>query len=59
MTVASTCSSGGSGGGGGGVAVVVAVVFFFVFEDYRLIVERRFARPGGEASYAGVSISSW
>jgi hypothetical protein len=28
-------------------------------EDYRLIVERRFARPNDSESYAGGSVSSW
>jgi hypothetical protein len=30
-----------------------------VIEDYRLIVERRFARPNDPESYAGGSVSTW
>jgi hypothetical protein len=31
----------------------------FLLEDYRLIVERSFARPNDPESYAGGSVSSW
>jgi hypothetical protein len=31
----------------------------FLFEDYRLIVERRVACPNDPDSYAGGSVSSW
>jgi hypothetical protein len=30
-----------------------------LLKDYRLIVERRFARPSDRESYAGGSVSSW
>jgi hypothetical protein len=30
-----------------------------LFEDYRLIVERRFARPSDPESYAGGGASFW
>jgi hypothetical protein len=31
----------------------------FLYEDYRLIVERRFARPNDPESYADGSVNSW
>jgi hypothetical protein len=31
----------------------------FLLEDYRLIVERRFACPNDSESYAGGGVSSW
>jgi hypothetical protein len=31
----------------------------FLVEDYRLVGERRFARPNDAESYAGGSVSSW
>jgi hypothetical protein len=30
-----------------------------LLDDYRLIVERRFARPNDTESYAGGSVSFW
>jgi hypothetical protein len=34
-------------------------MFKNLLEDYRLIVERRSARPNDPESYAGGSVSSW
>jgi hypothetical protein len=31
----------------------------FLLEEYRLIVERRFANPNDQESHAGGSVSSW
>jgi hypothetical protein len=32
---------------------------YFLLEDYRLVVERRFACPNDTESYAGGSVNSW
>jgi hypothetical protein len=41
------------------VRAIVVVVVVVVLEDYRLIVERRFASPSDPESYAGGSVRSW
>jgi hypothetical protein len=37
----------------------MTLLHFFLLEDYRLIVERRFACPNDPDSYASGSLSSW
>jgi hypothetical protein len=32
---------------------------YILLEDYRLIVEKRYARPNDPQSYVGGSINSW
>jgi hypothetical protein len=39
--------------------IIVWQLNIVLLEDYRLIVERRWARPSGRESYAGGSVNSW
>jgi hypothetical protein len=39
--------------------VTILYILVFLLEDYRLIVERKFAHPNDPESYAGGNVSSW